>query len=523
MPNPDLFRTRTPAPVPNAVNNAGGNAYSTDDMHALAQLACTGVIHNTYYASASDQLKQTLELCAKVTPADVARIAVYARTEGFMKDMPTLLLTFLFSLKDQKYFNAAFPYVIDNVGQLRNFVQMVRSNVTGRKSLGSSGKRAIATMLNTISADKLFWQSVGAGMSLADVLKLAHVRPLDKTHDAFFAYTIGKNDAYDFDDLPESVRHFELFKRNEFNGVPAVPFQKLTSLNLTKTQWRQVAKNMSWNQLRFNLNQLGRKGLFEDPEFQIEIANILRDENRVLKGKALPFTLYNTFANLDSTLPALIRNAVGAALEISVRNAPVLPGKTLVLVDSSGSMTSPVTGYRAGLPSTTMTCVAAASYFAAALLKANPNNVTVVPFDTQIHQVDINPLDSVSTITSRLARHGGGTDVSCGINWALSQRTKYDQIIILSDNESWVDGWNAYKGTAIASAISTYRKTKGATKLLCVNIQAGTTTVQVPDNKDTINIGGLNDNVFKVFATFTQQNGRQHWTSTIDKLLPELR
>lgn len=527
MPNPRLFRTSTPQPPATTRNNAGGRAYTMSNMHSLAQLACTGVFNNTYYTSAEDQLKQTLELCTKVDPAWIARIAVYARNEGFMKDMPAFLLTYLFSLEDKKYFDAAFPYVVNNIGQLRNFVQMVRSGVCGRRSLGSAGKRAISNMLNGMRTSDIFWQAVGKGMSFADVLKLAHVRPKDGEHDAFFAYMLGKAEASDFASLPESVQHFELFKRGEYNGVPDVPFLRLTSLNLTTEQWRQVARNMTWNQLRFNLNNLARKGVFSDTKLVQELATKLRNPQAVERSRVLPFTLYNTVKHLDNAVPMALRNAMNDALEISAKNTPVLPGNTLVLVDSSGSMGMPVTGNR-GSASTTMSCVEAAGYFAVSILKANPDSTVIMPFDGRVKPVPggLNPRDSMATLIGKLPTSGGSTSIQVGIEWAQNQNMKFNQIIVVSDNESWVDSrygsWRMSSHTATKREFERYRRNKSRDcKMICINIQPGI-TAQAPDDRNTLNVGGLSDAVFKVVQQFLSSRGQTHWEDTLSQVLTDL-
>ena len=210
MPNRQLFRTEM-KPLATAYNAAGGKAYQLSDMHALAQYACTGVFNNSFYIGATSQLQTVLKLCQRVKPIDIARIAAYARTAGHMKDMPAFLTAYLFSLEDKTAFTLAFPHCINNIGQLRNFVQIVRSGVTGRKSLGSAGKRAIANMLNNMPAQKIFWQAIGTKPSLADVIKLSHPRPVSEKHDALFGYLLGKD--HNHNALPEVVKQFEAFKR----------------------------------------------------------------------------------------------------------------------------------------------------------------------------------------------------------------------------------------------------------------------------------------------------------------------
>ncbi len=77
-----------------------------------------------------------IDLAYAVSPEFVAKTAIYSRERGYMKDMPALLMAAL-SVAEPKLCAATFPRVIDDAKMLRNFVQMMRSGVTGRKSLGT--------------------------------------------------------------------------------------------------------------------------------------------------------------------------------------------------------------------------------------------------------------------------------------------------------------------------------------------------------------------------------------------------
>lgn len=532
MARKDLFRSQSSTPPPATTRNAaGGRAYQTSNEIALAMLACTGTFNDTYYTSGKNQLDLILNLANKCSPEWVARVAIYARTNGLMKDAPVLLVTYLFSLKSDQgraAFQAAFPRVVNNVGQLRNFIQMLRSGVTGRKSLGTVGKKVISQMLNSMDPSRIFWQAYGANPSFADVLSLARVRPADAEHDALFGYFLGKS--YDFDALPENIQQFEKFKRGDTEEVPHVPFLRLTSLNLNADQWKQVARIMSWNQLRMNLNKLGREGVFSDQAMVKYVADKLRNEKAILGGSALPFAVYNTYLNLDASLslPMHIRNAVVDAVEISAKSAPALPGETLVLVDCSGSMQSPITGYRRGATST-MTCNMAASFFAASLLKANPDHVKVLSYDTKVYEPRHNARDSVTSLASKIGTFGGGTDCGVGIRWALAYGAKWDNIIMISDNESWMNstrwnsrvrsgyswgrnggGWSPTQdSTTTAQAWTTYRRRRRGAKLYCIDIQPSV-TVQTPDDHSVLNVSGISDAVFKVVAQRAETGNNWH-------------
>ena len=122
---------------PNAsmtLNEAGGLAYKLSAKEALAQFAATGCLSQTFYANEVDQLKTILGLTSDSGVDDefLAKLALYARVKGYMKDMPAVLCAVLASRKSS-LLDKVFPVVIDNGKMLRNFVMAVRSGVTGRK------------------------------------------------------------------------------------------------------------------------------------------------------------------------------------------------------------------------------------------------------------------------------------------------------------------------------------------------------------------------------------------------------
>jgi len=87
-----------------------------------------GCFGRTFYSTADEQLTRVLELCDQVDPKFVAKLAIYARTESYMKDMPALLCAWL-SSRDARLHEAVFAKVIDNTRMLRNYVQILRSGV----------------------------------------------------------------------------------------------------------------------------------------------------------------------------------------------------------------------------------------------------------------------------------------------------------------------------------------------------------------------------------------------------------
>ena len=180
MANKTLFKSLVGKLIPatNAVNEERAPAYELSPKHQLAQYAATGCLNTTFYASADEQLAKVLELCAEVDAEFIAKTAVFCRERGFMKDMPALLCAVL-SVKDRELLARVFPRVIDNAKMLRNFVQIMRSGVVGRKSLGTAPKRLVREWLDARDPATLFKSNVGQDPSLADIVKMVHPKPKD--------------------------------------------------------------------------------------------------------------------------------------------------------------------------------------------------------------------------------------------------------------------------------------------------------------------------------------------------------
>lgn len=162
MANKTLFQSITGALLrrPDVTNEAGGPAYSLTREQALAQLAVTGCFRGTFYATAGEQLDKVLGLARKCDPEFVAKTAVFARTQGCMKDMPALLCAVL-AVRDGELLADVFPRVIDNGKMLRNCVQTVRSGRVGRKSLGTLPRRLVREWLASRGEGQLFHASLG--------------------------------------------------------------------------------------------------------------------------------------------------------------------------------------------------------------------------------------------------------------------------------------------------------------------------------------------------------------------------
>ena len=524
MANKNLFQTVVGKLLPKAdtKNEAGGAAYRMSPKQQLAQYAATGCFNATFYASAEEQLNQVIELANQLDAEFIAKAALYARQRGAMKDMPALLVAIL-SSKDKALFNAIFPRVIDNGKMLRTFVQLMRSGVTGRKSLGSAPKRQVNEWFAARTDETIFKDSVGQAPSFGDIVKMIHPKPSTASREALFAYFIGRE--HKAEALPELVRQFESFKQGAQAELPNVPFQMLTALPLGQKEWTAIARNAGWTMTRMNLNTFARHGVFNEPGLAELIAARLRDAQAIKKARVFPYQLMTAYVQSDATVPHVVKEALQDAMEIAISNlaalGPEIAGKVYVLPDVSGSMQSPVTGYRKGA-TTAVRCLDVAALVAAAVLRRNPD-AEVIPFSDDVVKCSLNPRDSVMTNAAKLAAlPSGGTNCSAPLRHLNERKAKGALVIYVSDNESWLDvRRHGNAPTETMKQWAAFKQRNAEARLVCLDIQPNATTQaqERPGELDVLNIGGFSDQVFDVIAEFAAGRlNADHWVGVIESV-----
>jgi 60 kDa SS-A/Ro ribonucleoprotein len=500
-------------------NLAGGEAYKYADRQKLAQLAVTGTIGDLYYQNAEMELDQVLQAAEAVSDEFLAKTAVYARQKGRMKDLPALLLSVLTS-RDPVLLSRAFPQVVTNGKMLRNFVQIMRSGQTGRKSLGTRPKALVRGWLNSASEYQLLQASIGNDPSLADVIKMVHPKPRDEERAALFAWLIGK--PCDVGKLPENVQDYVAYKENpKGRDVPDVPFQMLTHLPLSKDDWTKLALNGSWNMVRMNLNTFLRHGVFEGTLFGKahavqQVADILKDPQRIRKANAFPYQLLTSYQALSSDMPVEIRDAMHEAMELSVANVPSFKRRVVVCPDVSGSMGSPVTGYRKGA-STQTRCIDVAALVSSAILRQN-RDAMVLPFEVSVRNVVLEARDTIMTNAQKLMEQwGGGTNCAAPLEWLNKNGQAPDLVILVSDNQSWA-GAQGGATTGVMREWMVLKRRNPEAKMVCIDIAPYGTT-QAQSRPDILNVGGFSDAVFDQIAAFAEgRMNADQWVGEIEAI-----
>ncbi|MBB4837327.1 60 kDa SS-A/Ro ribonucleoprotein [Sphingomonas kyeonggiensis] len=513
MANKGLFASAIAKLMPAADtrNREGAPAYAYGPEHKLAQLAATGTLADNFYAAAETQLAEMLDAARACDPYFVAQAAVYARQSGAMKDMPALLAAYL-TVADPDLAVRVFNRVIDNGRMLRNFVQIMRSGQVGRTSLGSRPKRLVQRWLEQASMAQLMAAATGKDPSLADIVRMVHPKPADAARRAFYGWLIGR--PYDVAALPAEIAGFEAWKADRSLPLPNVPFEWLTAFPLTAEDWAVLSTRIGWQALRMNLNTLARNGVFDVAGVTDAVAARLADGDAIAKVRPMPYQLMVALDQARESVPLKVQAALEDALEQSLARVPKVPGRVVVCPDVSGSMSSPATGYRKG-GSSKVRCIDVAALVAAAMLRTN-RDTRVLPFEQAVVKVQLDPRARVAVNAAKLAAiGGGGTNVSAPLAALNLLRDPVDLVVIVSDNESWVDA-NRYGATATMREWNALKRRNPAAKLVCIDIQPHGTS-QAQDRADILNVGGFSDAVFDTIARFVSGDTRD-WVGIVKQV-----
>jgi hypothetical protein len=210
----------------------------------------------------------------------------------------------------------------------------------------------------------------------------------------------------------------------------------------------------------------------------------LADPEQVANSRQFPYRFLSAFNSVESLNWGF---ALEAALGLSVNNVPVFEGRTLVLVDTSGSMQSPVGGQR----SVAQRCDVAA-LFGAVLANRNRGNVDLAIYATGVSPYQVGAGTSILRNIKDMQRMVGS--VGHGTNtWAAirSQYKNHDRIVVLTDEQSHDSGVNP------------------GCWMHFINL-AGYRVATAPKDRRTFAYGGFTDSMFRLLP-YMEYAGSGRW------------
>jgi hypothetical protein len=278
-----------------------------------------------------------------------------------------------------------------------------------------------------------------------DVIQMVHPKPIDSTQKELFGWLIGRRykTGGDAEICPNKIIQAVLDTENIApenrremmkTGLPTgFTWERLAGWipnGMDKEAWKYAIDEMGTFALLRNLRNFDEAGVSQ--EVKESVARILCDEETVRGSKLFPFRFYQAYKNVSNNF---WKWPLERALQISVQNLPRIPGRTLIMVDNSGSMMEKISS------KSTLGRNEVAGLLAACLtFQCEASNVVI--YDTRWEVAKVFPGINLLAKTAKFSKIvlGGSTHTwNCTlevVQGASQHGITYDRIVILTDEQT---------------------------------------------------------------------------------------
>ena len=475
------FNSTVKTPKSLTENLAGGQAYKQSSEMALVSLLLTSFVNDQFYRDGDQSLEDLKShIKSNKNKEFVAKSAIFARDEFGMRSITHALAGELTSeISGLEWAKSFYEKIVSRVDDMTEIMSYYLENKTDKKNpkFPSSLKKGFAKAFDKFDSYQLAkYKGEKKEVKLVDVVNLVHPVPTKKNEEALNSLVNGQL---------KNTKTWESMLTKA--GQEAKSEEDLAQLK--SDAWKELigSKTLGYFALLRNLRNI----LNQSPEMVDRVCEMLIDENMITKSKVLPFrftTAYEEIQKMEqNSLTRKVVMALDQALNISSKNVPKFDGETLVVIDTSGSMS--------GKPSEI------ASLFGALLVKAN--GCDVMTFDNSARYVTYNQIDSVITIRDSFRFAGGGTNFQ---DIFVKATKAYDRIVILSDMQGWV-GY-----TTPTREFNEYKQRFGCDPIVYSWDLAGLGTLQFPE-RNVYALAGFSEKVFDIIKLMEQDK-----TALIDKI-----
>lgn len=370
--------------VADTTTHEGGRAWVRDRVSELVLLAVVNMVgEDTFYEDGGKRDSRFAELCREAAvsqPVDFLDFLAWLRGEANMRSASLVaaaegtkarldagLDPFEVDLPDHSAKRLSGPRAfIDAVLQRPDEPSEFVAYWTGRygKALPMSVKRGVADAATRMYHQRslLKYDTESHGVRFADVLDLTHPKARDDEQRDLFTYALHRRPRLSGKGHPEQVpeslgvvlanralradvdRHPEWLYDSErlyaagMTWEDAVSLSGNVSANKTKV-WEAMIPNMGIMALIRNLRNFDEAGVSD------KVANLvisrLMDPEQIAKSRQFPYRFLSAYKAAPSLRWG---HALETALKHSMSNVPEFTGRTLVLIDTSGSMHGGVSG-----------------------------------------------------------------------------------------------------------------------------------------------------------------------------------
>lgn len=405
-----------------ATTHEGAQGYARDPRSEVFLAAVSSLNEDLFYETAHDlrqRIGTRLESVAIEDPTWVENLVHWLRYSANLRSIAVVVAALAVKARldagqsgHNRAIIAASIRRADEPGEVLSFWRSEISPV-----VPSAVKRGVADGLRQTLHERSWLKWRGRGergeYRFADILNLVHPKPKDSTQDALFSHIIdtayGRKPAVtedlpvlasrerflamSTDDQRALVRSPEGTERLRQAGITWEALSGILPGGLGASEWEAIIPSLGYQALMMNLRNFEEQGVSDAVLDQVSAR--LADRDEVSRARLMPMQFLSAYRNAPMRFQWPLERGMAHTLE----RVPALPGRSLVLVDCSGSMGAPLS--QRG----TLTRRDAATIFGSALALRG-EDVTLVGFGTDSTQVRFAKTDSILPLSQRFSNMG---------------------------------------------------------------------------------------------------------------------
>jgi len=395
------------------VNLAGGNAFSESPKLELISALLTSFLDDKYYESSKESIRRIINIINNISDKKfVGKAAIYARTKFGMRSVSHLVAGEIAkNIKGEEWTKNFFDKIVYRPDDMLEIIAYHMKNY-GDRPIPNSLKKGFRKAIGKFNSYELGkYKCENKEVSMIDLVNLIHPTPTEKN-----GFAIG-------DLINGTLKAKDTWEKDLTEAGQKAKTEE-EKVELKKDVWVNLieSRKLGYFALLRNLRNI----IQQAPDMIDNAITMLTDEKLIKNSLVLPFrfsTAYKQIKELDNP-PRKVIAAISKAADIALSNVPKFDGKTLIVLDVSGSMN--------GRP------IEIGSMFASVLAKTN-DDADFMIFANEAKYKTLNPQDSVLTLMGNIM---DDEDVGGGTNFhSIFEKIdkKYDRIIILSDMQGWME------------------------------------------------------------------------------------
>ena len=499
-------RVKEVASIPNedTVNRQGYAAYSIADELRLLSMLNTLKIQDQYYRSENEILVELRDLIEKIglkDPYFLAQAIVYSRCCGEgMRAINQLAATLaapfvagqpwakaFYGLWDKKKKQGGCIYRVDDMEAIKDAYAALNSS-----PLSNAMKKGFANALITLDTYQLA-KYKDAAIDLANL-----VHPNSALSKAVI--TVNGNKMKTLDALMQGIT----VTADTWEAAQSEAGQEIAKAvkegKITKEEAEVVlaeAKNDNWESLLLD-GKLGIlaalrniRNMLKNPRKEVidALCKLVQNGDKIRNGLIMPYQMDLAYMIIEDEFGSCeygdqIKVALRNGYETALPNLKILlGGKTCVMIDTSGSMSTACTmgNTRTGGKRISRSAMSEAALIGATIAKAV--NGDVILFSTSAKEFKYRASDNVFAIAKQIEKGAmwGGTAIGSGFELITRLRKTYDRIFVLSDNECNTKSY--YYSDWVSGAYKRYVHDVCSPYVYCVDLASYGTTILPQTNK----------------------------------------